>query len=761
MRLLDTHTGQFVENQDPESIRYAILSHVWDKDGEQSYQDVLQIWKKAVRDRLLSTSGNPADPSTPTSILDSPELSTKVKDLCALARKHGHNFAWMDSCCIDKTSSAELTEAINSMYRYYRLADLCYAYLADVYDDPSTLPYRPSHKMLKRIKRTHWHTRGWTLQELVAPRRLVFLTRSWSIVDTRASLAYVLFQATGVDTCILTGDASLESISVARRMSWASKRTTTRVEDEAYSLMGIFGVYMPTIYGEGRDAFVRLQQEIIKTIPDQSIFAWGRQETVDIMRAGRTPEDRSALKGWMKDVFGGPNEHFESLMREASMSWFPVLPWSLLAASANDFAGASEVTTISDEDFVDRLGYTILPDELPELECTFAAEGARVHLVWYAMAVSHSPATEDADALVNEESSSCSDDHPQDILAILRCKDGQGRVLALHLSIRKRLRNSQPGSNAHHIRRKASGAWSVIHLNTSRIVALPLSRELQSRPEELRASMSRLRFHEPLLIYPVAPAAPVKPRNPDAALRWKYPTSNPDVSIHLQWLCKHRLKIAGISVTAFQCRSGQDQHMEAHFILCDHRAQVLHDGSTADESADTPGRIMTIHIIVRCYFGAMGDLSLARWLTEGGCHIEVIRALALDPEQRHATEMIPAQLAGESSGPFLKLEDYLMAKIAGPQMWEPGADSPPCVFGHSFRSQNPGSTPSRRYSVRLGSQFNFRSLVISVDAGRVNDHVHPTLWLDFRVSEEPRLTPSPSYPVLEIEALSLESGSEE
>ncbi|EIW61113.1 HET-domain-containing protein, partial [Trametes versicolor FP-101664 SS1] len=203
------------------------------------------------------------------SILSHPDLSDKIKGICKVARKAGYQYVWIDSCCIDKTSSAELAEAINSMFDLYRLATVCYVYLSDVSDGTR------ARKKGSSFAKSRWHTRGWTLQELIAPDRVVFLTSGWAPLGTKISLAVTLRRITGIDIALLTGRASLESFSVARRMSWAANRQTTRVEDEAYSLLGIFGVHMSPIYGEGRNAFLRLQEEIIKNIPDQSIFAWG------------------------------------------------------------------------------------------------------------------------------------------------------------------------------------------------------------------------------------------------------------------------------------------------------------------------------------------------------------------------------------------------------------------------------------------------------------------------------------------------------
>lgn len=115
--------------------------------------------------------------------------------------------------------------------------------------------------------------RGWTLQELLAPKYVSLYDRDWLLLGTKESLGHTISQITKIDEAILRGE-SLTKRSIAQRMSWASGRKTTRIEDRAYSLLGIFGVYMPTLYGEGENAFLRLQQEIIRQSDDHSIFAW-------------------------------------------------------------------------------------------------------------------------------------------------------------------------------------------------------------------------------------------------------------------------------------------------------------------------------------------------------------------------------------------------------------------------------------------------------------------------------------------------------
>ncbi|KAM5545461.1 hypothetical protein V8D89_000499 [Ganoderma adspersum] len=262
MRLLNTETGHFEEFVNADVVRYAILSHTWDTKGEQTYQEVREIQKQYGRDGRRLHDSSPGDTS---SIWDNCDLSEKIRNACVVARAHGFRYIWIDSCCIDKTSSSELSEAINSMFTWYRKATICYAFLADV----------PGNDIHERFSQSRWFTRGWTLQELIAPRHLVFLTSEWKTMGTKTTLAFEVEKITGIDYLVLVDKQSLDDVGVARRMSWASKRQTTRVEDEAYSLLGIFNIKMPTVYGEGRGAFRRLQEEIMRRIPDQSIFALG------------------------------------------------------------------------------------------------------------------------------------------------------------------------------------------------------------------------------------------------------------------------------------------------------------------------------------------------------------------------------------------------------------------------------------------------------------------------------------------------------
>ena len=217
---------------------YAILSHTWGADKDEvTFDDV----RKGAGNSKVGYS--------------------KIQFCGEQARKDGLKYCWVDTCCIDKRSSAELSEAINSMYQWYQQSTVCYAYLCDVRED-------------KDFEQSAWFSRGWTLQELIAPKNFVFYNGAWSSIGSKKDLLFRLATVTGVSLSVLeTGVTS--DCSVAQRMSWAAKRITTRPEDRAYSLMGVFDINMPLLYGEGGErSFLRLQQEIIKVYEDYSIFAW-------------------------------------------------------------------------------------------------------------------------------------------------------------------------------------------------------------------------------------------------------------------------------------------------------------------------------------------------------------------------------------------------------------------------------------------------------------------------------------------------------
>jgi hypothetical protein len=245
IRLIDTSTFQmrvFVGEKIP---NYAILSHTWVDDEEVDFQEMTAI---------------ACDPRHPATLKPG---YTKIRFTCEEARRHNIKYVWVDTCTIDKSSSTELSEAINSMFKWYRNAEVCYVFLSDL---------EPGVDVEEAMKSCRWYKRGWTLQELIAPENLRFYNRIWEFVGTKSDLKSTVSAITGVDQVVLMDCTVLPEFPLARRMSWASQRTTTRTEDLAYCLLGIFDVNMPLLYGEGNKAFIRLQEEIIKHSNDLSIF---------------------------------------------------------------------------------------------------------------------------------------------------------------------------------------------------------------------------------------------------------------------------------------------------------------------------------------------------------------------------------------------------------------------------------------------------------------------------------------------------------
>ncbi|KAI6003185.1 hypothetical protein F5J12DRAFT_164229 [Pisolithus orientalis] len=200
----------------------------------------------------------------------------KILRSCEQAVEHGLDWLWVDTCCIDKRSSSELSEAINSMYRWYGNSTRCYVYLKDV-DKPTFPRDQDSTKYVNSGGWPEWFSRGWTLQELIAARDVQFFNKRWESVGNKRTLASTLGLITRIPGEVLKGDISTTEVCGAQIMSWAADRKTTRVEDRAYSLLGLFGVNMPMLYGEGRKAFQRLQLEILRVSNDHSIFAWDLQ----------------------------------------------------------------------------------------------------------------------------------------------------------------------------------------------------------------------------------------------------------------------------------------------------------------------------------------------------------------------------------------------------------------------------------------------------------------------------------------------------
>lgn len=220
---------------------YAILSHTWADGQEVSYHELV--------------GGTGKDKAG----------YDKVNFCVDRAHQDGLQYSWVDTCCIDKSTSVEVSTAINSMFRWYQRAKKCYVYLSDV-EVPSEVTdaqvYRISWEAAFRQSR--WFTRGWTLQELLAPPMVEFFSKEGKRLGSKMSLEQDIHEITKVPVEALRGQR-LSEFSVEEQISWAARRTTTLEEDRVYCLLGICGVFLPLIYGEGEAyARLRLEEEIQK-----------------------------------------------------------------------------------------------------------------------------------------------------------------------------------------------------------------------------------------------------------------------------------------------------------------------------------------------------------------------------------------------------------------------------------------------------------------------------------------------------------------
>ena len=295
---------------------YAILSHTWE-DDEVLFKDIGDLKKAKAKSGWQ-----------------------KIEYICRQALEDGLEWTWVDTCCIDKSSSAELSEAINSMFKWYQCSTVCYVYLCDLTmtaalrdDAPIVRAWleRAEHTTLHRAEasllgvytskvlwleqqaifkkmtsetmsalrndyegysrpcnewdislvntlgafsKAKWWSRGWTLQELLAPRSVVFMDRHWQQIARLPQIVVTVSTISSVDVAVLLKTAPLQSRCIAERLSWASTRSTTREEDTAYALLGIFDANMPLLYGEGSRAFKRLQEIVSLRLNDLSIYAW-------------------------------------------------------------------------------------------------------------------------------------------------------------------------------------------------------------------------------------------------------------------------------------------------------------------------------------------------------------------------------------------------------------------------------------------------------------------------------------------------------
>jgi hypothetical protein len=242
MWLINTSTTRLEPKQffEPDIPPYAILSHTWG-DDEVDFKDFKDEAAK-LKDGW-----------------------SKITKTCEKAFSDGLQYAWVDTCCIDKSSSAELSESINSMFFWYRRAAKCYVFLSDFEHESSPEDH---------FRRCRWFMRGWTLQELLAPPIVLFYDRAWEEIGSKIQLCHIISDITSIPKEAIMNDTPLANYSISQKMSWAASRVTSRIEDTAYCLLGIFDVYMPLLYGERHRAFFRLQEEISKHTLDMTLLAW-------------------------------------------------------------------------------------------------------------------------------------------------------------------------------------------------------------------------------------------------------------------------------------------------------------------------------------------------------------------------------------------------------------------------------------------------------------------------------------------------------
>ena len=296
MRLLQLKDeGEFslVEFVGKNIPRYAILSHTWGEDHEEvTFNDLVK--------GIASTR-----PAGYRKIL-----------FCAKRAVHDHlQYVWVDTCCIDKSSSTELAEAVNSMFRWYHNAAKCYVYLSDLSTNDSAQNESFQQTWKLEFQKSKWFTRGWTLQELLAPKFVDFFSVEGEHIGNRELLVQEIHDITRIPIHALQG-TPLSHFSVEERMFWANHRKTKREEDAAYCLLGIFDIHMPLIYGEGRQkALSRLLKEIGEFSTHKSSALPSTLSTVPYVR---NPDfvDRPEILTWIREKSIAPTSRTDVTSRD-------------------------------------------------------------------------------------------------------------------------------------------------------------------------------------------------------------------------------------------------------------------------------------------------------------------------------------------------------------------------------------------------------------------------------------------------------------
>ncbi|THU90667.1 HET-domain-containing protein [Dendrothele bispora CBS 962.96] len=241
-RLIETYSGKLKDFSGQPVPPYAILSHRWlDEKEEVTFHDYLHLLPETKKKAGYR----------------------KIVEARRKAAKENLEYIWIDTCCIDRSNKSELDRNINSMYSYYQNSQICYVYLSDVW-------VKTSLRAGATIWGSEWFKRGWTLQELVAPKQLIFFKADWEPIGGRQQLTSVIHHLTGIPPSVLNGSTPIKSVDIRTRMSWCAGRETTKPPDLAYCLLGILEVSMAMDYTESRgSAFKRLQEVLAHKYPNK------------------------------------------------------------------------------------------------------------------------------------------------------------------------------------------------------------------------------------------------------------------------------------------------------------------------------------------------------------------------------------------------------------------------------------------------------------------------------------------------------------
>ncbi|KAK5447861.1 hypothetical protein LTS15_009360 [Exophiala xenobiotica] len=305
---------------------YAILSHRWIPSESQSEVTfgILSEWLKSAQEHY-PFAGHEHDEKFRRSI-------KKIKIACSKAREEKIEWLWIDTCCINKSSDAEAAESIRSMYSWYRNAKICYAYLYDVDSTVAGTRKFQASEILRmgEDKKSDsddsiWFRRGWTLQELLAPKEVRFYDFKWREIGTKAELAKDIAAVSGIDAAYLGHDRAFRKASIATKMSWLANRTTTRCEDIAYSTLGIFGIsdFSP-LYGEGMNAFLRLQKALVPR-QDESLYAWTMPVSEQCLCPGWAINEWGLLAPWPACFKDSAHIHVGGKISERASGGFNLL----------------------------------------------------------------------------------------------------------------------------------------------------------------------------------------------------------------------------------------------------------------------------------------------------------------------------------------------------------------------------------------------------------------------------------------------------